>query len=108
MKALKFLVIAMGVVIVAGFGVIAITIATRMADKREQTASGPEAPPPPAPWQTEVPLPDGCRLGEAKLDGGRLLLRLEGAASLGCGDLLLLDAESGRILGRIHPAPKEP
>ena len=94
MKALKVLVILMGLAIVAGFAVIAFSLAGRMSSERLAEAE---------PWRASLALPDGCRLGEAQLDQNRVLIRLEGAESLGCGGLLLLDARSGELLGRIEP-----
>lgn len=52
----------------------------------------------PAAYAASVAAP-GERLEGAQMDGGRILLRFSGAAS---GDeLVVLDAASGRILGRI-------
>lgn len=94
MKALKVLVILMGVAIVGGFAVIAFTLAGRMSGERVAADE---------PWRAALALPDGCRLGEAQLSENRILIRLEGAESLGCGGFLLVDARSGELLGRIEP-----
>lgn len=94
MKAIKVLVIVMGLAIVGGFAVIAFTIAGRLGDRQPEGA-----------WQARVPVPEGCDLAEARLDGNRILLRLEGPASLGCSILLLVDARSGQLLGEIATDP---
>jgi len=99
-KALKVLVILMGVAIVAGFAVVALTIAGR---------SGGSASRSDEPWLTRAPLPEGCSLAEVALGEDRVLLRLEGPESLGCRQLLLIDARSGELKGRIEVAdPQAP
>jgi hypothetical protein len=98
-KALKVLVILMGVAIVAGFAVVALTIAGRMGGGETRSDE---------PWVANAPLPDGCSLAQVELGEDRVLLRLEGPESLGCQQMLLIDDRSGRLLGRIEiGAPSE-
>ncbi|MET4805304.1 hypothetical protein [Limibacillus sp. MBR-115] len=110
MKALKVLVIGMAVLIVVGFAVIVFTIAGRVSTPKDGDGTAVIATPGPdtASWQTDLPLPKGCRLGDVQLDGGLLLVRLEGPSSLGCDDLLLVSPDNGRIVGRISPQLQEP
>lgn len=96
MKAIKVLVIVMGLAIVGGFAIVALTIAGRLGDRAPEGA-----------WQARVPVPEGCALAEARLDGNRVLLRLEGPASLGCTTLLLVDARSGQLQGEILTDPND-
>lgn len=115
MKALKVLVIGMAALIVGGFAVIVFTIAGRVSAPKQggevstTSTTATDAPPTEAgPWQADLPLPKGCRLGDAQLDGGRLLLRLEGPVSLDCDDLLLVNPDNGQVIGRISPQIQEP
>jgi hypothetical protein len=96
MQALKFLVGAMGLLIVAGIVVVAVTIysrASRMAGP--SPAAGDFA-------GTALPIPPGCRLGEMTSAEGRIWLRLEGGEA--CDRLLVLDAATGKLVGELGPA----
>ncbi len=64
MRALKALVIGMGVLIVAGLIVVVVTIASRTLDG--------ERPP----TEAALALPDGAEVLETALDGNRIALRL--------------------------------
>ena len=88
MRALKFLVIAMGVLIVIGVGVIAVTIADRSA--RSVTGAAAEV---------SIAIPPGSRIVETTLDGDRMALRLE--LSDGKTRILVLDTASGRTVTRV-------
>lgn len=88
MRALKFLVIAMGVLIVAGIGVIAVTVAQRSAE----SVVG-------APTDLKVDIPAGSRIVETALDGERMALRLE--LSDGGTRVLVLDTATGREVARV-------
>ena len=86
----------MGVAIVAGFAVIALTIAMRVGG--DDTGSSQDAE---GPWRQAVEVPQGCALSQADVAEDQLLLRLEGPQDLGCQKLLLLDSGSGEIVGII-------
>ena len=64
MRALKALVIGMGVLIVAGLITVVVTIANRTLD-----GGGP-------PSEAALALPPGAEVLETALDGGRIALRL--------------------------------
>ena len=64
MRALKALVIGMGVLIAAGLITVVITIANRTLD-----GGGP-------PTEAALALPPGAEVLETALDGGRIALRL--------------------------------
>lgn len=89
MRALKFLVIAMGVLIVAGIGVIAVTIADRSADSVTGAAT-----------EVKVDIPPGSRVVETSLDGDRLALRL--VLADGTTRVLVLDTATGRDVARVE------
>ena len=78
MRALKALVIGMGVLIVVGLIVVAVTIANRTLDG--------ERPP----TEAAFALPDGAKVLETALDGNRIALRLrlaDGAEAIHVFDL---------------------
>jgi uncharacterized protein YcnI len=90
MRALKVVVVAMGVLILAGLAVVAITVAKR--------ASGPTEKP--GTFETAtLAVPSGCRVIEMVPAGERLLLRLgEGER---CRAILVVDLKTGAELGRL-------
>jgi hypothetical protein len=101
MKSIKALVIFMGLLIVAGLGLLVYGLANGISDL-PGTGAGPggfDA--------ASVALPAGCKLAEARLDEGRLVLRVEGPADRpDCQLVILLDPASGAELGRITVAPQ--
>mgnify|MGYP003575951200 FL=1 len=93
-RGLLALVIILGVLIVVGL--IGLIVAAMMGAGRrggEVTTA--------APFVTAVPAP-GARIEGAELQGNRILMRLTG----GEGDeLVIVDANSGRLLGRGKVGP---
>ena len=82
------LVILLGALIMIGVGAL-IGGAFVSAGSRASTAS---------PYVTAVPAP-GARIESAEIQGNRILMRLTG----GQGDeLVVLDAASGRLIGRVR------
>ena len=102
MQALKALVIVMGIAIVAALGLLAYGLAGGAAKKQ---AAAPEALP--AFGDVGLPLPPGCAIAEARVDGRRLVLRIDGLAERGCQQVVLLDRDSGALLGRVRAEPAE-
>ncbi len=112
MQALKALIICMGVLIFAGFGVIAVTLynrATAPEDSGGQAESADTAAPD-AGAATEGPLPSfglarlglpaGSRVIEMSTERGRLLLRVRGPA--GAESIHIIDLATGTRLGTIE------
>ena len=97
MQALKGFVVFMGLLIVAGLALVVYALVTRVSDGKGPLG-GFDA--------TTVPLPAGCTLAEARIEAGRLILRAEGPAERGCQQVILLDPESGKVLGRVTVAPE--
>ncbi len=92
-RGLLALVIILGVLIVVGL--IGLVVAAMMGAGRRGEASTA------APFVTAVPAP-GARIESAELQGNRILMRLSG----GEGDeLVILDANSGRLVGRVKLGP---
>jgi hypothetical protein len=98
MRALKVLVVVMGVLLVAGFTVVTITIMRRIGERA--TPPTPEAAVHLAAFgNTSVMLPADSLVMEVEGAGDRILLRLDLAN--GTEMLLVLDAATGTELGRI-------
>ncbi len=100
MKSIKALVIVMGLLILAGLGLLVYGLVGQVSEIAAPGASdGFDA--------ASVALPAGCRLAQADLDEGRLVLRVEGPADRpDCQQVILLDPASGAELGRITIVPK--
>jgi hypothetical protein len=98
MRALKILVMVMGVVIVVGFGVVAAVIAGRLA--RRDAAGMPHAFAAGA-----VNIPHGARIEAMTAASDRLILDL--ALPGGGRDIIVFDLTTGTRLGTIelHPEP---
>jgi len=94
MKALKALVIGMAVLIVLGTGAV---IAKLVAESGRATAAG-------EPFGTvHLGLPDACRIAGVTAADDRLVVRAEGPAEAGCGELFVVDPGEGAVVGRIAP-----
>jgi len=94
MRALKLLVVVMGVLLVAGVVALGLAIAVRVQrGPAAETAAQP----------LHLSLPDGARILATEMSGDRLLVRL----SLGDGaeQLLLLNARTGAEIAVIATRP---
>ena len=89
MRALKALVIGMGVLIVAGIVVLVYAI----VDKAAETGTMTFAP-------AEIVIPKGAEIAETALGDGRIAVRLTMAD--GSGRLILIDAATGRVTGTME------
>jgi len=95
-QALKVLVIVMGLAIFAVIGVIVVTVVQRIgAGPAKGEGFG----------EVSLAVPEGCALAQVEAAEGRLVLRLDGPPERGCQQAVVLDPESGRVLGRIIAAP---
>lgn len=81
------MVVGLGVLLVAGFLLVVVTIVQRLAGR-----GGEEAPA----GRIEVALPAGCEVAQAWSDSGRLYLRLAGAAA-DCRRILVVQESSGQV-----------
>ncbi len=100
MQSIKALVIIMGLLILAGLGLLVYGVVDQVSGiAGPGEAGGFDA--------ALVTLPGGCVLAEARIDEGRLVLRAEGPADRpDCQQVILLDPASGAELGRITIAPQ--
>jgi hypothetical protein len=90
-RALKILVVIMGIMLVGGFIALVVSIAY-MAKHRQVAAPAPYAAPP-------IELPAGARIETMALGADRLVLNI--VTQDGGRELLVLDLASGRRLGTI-------
>ena len=93
-RALKGLVIVLGVLLVAGFMVLIITIAFRIAN-RDSGGAGATAE-----INAEVTRPPGSELAGMTAEGNRLFLRF----TLASGEdlIVIVDASTGERLGELR------
>lgn len=90
MRALKALVVFMGILIAGGLALLTYAVIGGLPDSRPSGFG-----------ETTVALPPGCVIAEAMVADGKLVLRVDGPAERGCQRVILLDPESGRELGRV-------
>ena len=89
-RGLLALVIILGALLMIGVGAL-VAGAMLGAGRRAEVAGA-------SPYVTAVPAP-GARIESAEIQGNRILMRLSGATG---DELVILDAPSGRLLGRIR------
>ncbi len=109
MHSIKALVLVMGLLILAGLGLLVYGVVGQVSELAGPGAPGaPSGPSAPGGFDAaSVTLPAGCVLAEARIDQGRLVLRIEGPPSYPeCQLVILLDPASGAELGRITIAPQ--
>jgi hypothetical protein len=100
-KALKTVVIVLGVLIVIGAGIVIVTIANRLSGVTARPGEPLAAGSAPGAFGTvEVPLPARCRVEQATPSGERLVLQLTGNADE-CRQILVIDLSTGQLLGRL-------
>ena len=100
MRALKILVVVMGVMLVGGTAALIAAIIDR-ASRHTPTTSAPGARR--GFEHGAVALPPGARIVAAELAGDRILVRL--ARAEGGETLIIIDAKSGATLGTIDLLP---
>ncbi len=91
MRALKATVIFMGILIVAGFAFVIITIVGRAGSDSPSKTLG----------AVSVDADPACRLADAWSGDDLLYIRLAGPDSNSCEAILLVNPKTGREVGRI-------
>jgi Family of unknown function (DUF6476) len=91
MRGLKILVTAMGVLLVVGFAALVATIAVRLSHRAPAPAVAFTAPP--------VTLPPGANIERLSTGPDRIVLAI--ALPDGTKQLLVIDLQTGRLLGTI-------
>src|SRR3984893_14434973 len=99
MRALKILVVVMGVMLVVGFAALVVVIAGRVS------RGGPVAPAAPGVAAAPIDIPRGARIEAMTAGPDRLILAL--ALPEGGRQLVVIDLVKGVRLGTIelHPVP---
>lgn len=109
MKALNIAVVVMGVMIVVGLAMIAVTIVKRLGGAAEPAPAiaAPYMPHVPLTGfdPATVPLPPGARLRQIVPAGDRLVLHMAGEG--GKDVLMVLDMAGGRVLGSFLLEPAQ-
>lgn len=101
MRALKVLVVVMGVLLVGGTAALVIAVIERA--QQHMAASPPAAPSAARGFDRVLDLPPGARVIAVEPAGERLVVRL---ALAGGGEaLILIDARTGARLGTIELKP---
>lgn len=94
MAGIKALVIGMGLLLVAGFVVVAVTLVGRVGSAGSEEA-----------FSAQVTLRAGERLVDASLDGGRALLRFETTDG---GRVEVRRLADGGLIGQFEIGPAGP
>lgn len=102
MKAIKALVAFMGVLLIAGLGLMGYGFYAKTGSKPRAAATSAPAD---GFGAVAVPLPAGARVEEALAAGERVVLRIVGA---GAERYIVLDPESGRVAGSFILTPEAP
>lgn len=92
MQALKFVVIGMGFLIVAGLALLFYGLVAGVGKL------GGDARPL---GEVNVPVPEGCVIADSRVEAPYLVLRLDGLAERGCQQVVLVDLDGGRVIGRV-------
>ncbi len=105
MQALKALVIVLGVLILLGAGVVAVTIYKRTTGNLAESPSAPGNTVNFAFGTKRIAIPPGAHIDDVMSVRGRLVVRLRLAD--GSPRLLVLDLDTGAVLGELDfvPAP---
>ena len=98
MKALKILVIVMGLAILVILAFVIFTIAGQISG----VGGGGE---PAGFGEIELEVPLGCSIASAEGKDDTLVVRLDGLVERGCQQVLIVDLKSGRVLGRVKAVP---
>lgn len=102
MRALKFTVIAMGVLLAAGLVVVVVTL----IDRASRLGESEGEPQPVQAIAERLALAPGDRIASATLDGYRALLVVDRSA--GHQDVLVVDTRTGLVTLTLSGAAAEP
>jgi flagellar basal body-associated protein FliL len=103
MRALKLLVVVLGVLIVIGLGGLVATVAGRMANKSAPAGASGAAPV--AFGRSVILVPAGATLVSVEGAGDRLVARLELPG--GEQQLVVIDLGTGKALGTLELVPQK-
>jgi hypothetical protein len=92
-RAMKAVVIILGVLIVVAFGALVVGAGRMLAGHHRAGGDGPAA----------LTLPPGARITAIETNGNRLILGLRTAEG---DEVEIVDTDTGRLVARIKSAPK--
>ncbi len=102
-KALLAVVVAVGLLIMAGVGVVVFTIVNRLGKLPDTTKEAASATVPLGmPAESRLALPAGASIEETVLDGNRLAVRYRTQSGT---SIVLFDLTTGRTLGTVVLGP---
>jgi len=110
LRALKTLVIVLGILIVAGLGLVGYVLVKRgLNSAPPQPVASAAAPAAPIAAETPygpiaIELPAGAKIASTHVTGGRLVVEL--AMPNGAERVLALDLADGRLIGTIDLKPQ--
>ncbi|MEE8534630.1 MAG: hypothetical protein V3S45_01210 [Kiloniellales bacterium] len=96
MRAVKLVVIGMGLLIVGGLMLLVYGVGTQMGKVGGGAAGFGEV---------ALPMPDGCVIADSRVEAPHLVVRLDGLAERGCQQVVLIDLDTGRVVGRLRAVP---
>ena len=96
MRAVKLVVIGMGLLIVGGLVLLVYGVGTQMGKVGGGAAGFGEV---------ALPMPDGCVIADSRVEAPHLVVRLDGLAERGCQQVVLIDLDTGRVVGRLRAVP---
>jgi len=91
MHVLKSLVVFMAVLIVAGLALLGYGLVSRTTPDGGAGMA-----------DVVLTFPAGCTIGDASVSEGKLVIRGDGPVERGCQQVLMVDMQSGRTLGRVR------
>src|SRR5690349_19120744 len=105
MKAIKGLVVFMGVLLLAGLGLLGYGVATQTGKKPRPAPAAVAATPGTAFGAVAVPVPAGAKVEQTLVVGERVVLRLSGG---GPERFVVLDPADGSVAGSFVLSPEAP
>ncbi len=106
MQTVKAFVIFMGLLIAAGLGLLGYALIDRLAGEAGGGRDFGEAGGGRGFGEVALSLPAGCVIAAAQAADGRLVLRTDGPLERGCQQVVVIDPDSGQVVGRIRAAPE--
>ncbi len=95
-RLLKIVVIAMGLLLVAGFGIV---IATIVYQAMQRSGSEGEGPPTALTPELILALPANASISSITLDGDRMAVHIKGSND---SEIIVIDIEKGEVVSRVQ------
>jgi hypothetical protein len=102
MRAIKAFVIGMGGLIIVGLALLLYGLAEGFGKLGQDGNPGEGG----NLGEVALPVPDGCVIADSRIEAPHLVLRLDGLADRGCQQVVVIDLDSGRVIGRVTAVPE--